>query len=216
MKGYPFLIYFILLFFCFSVFATEEEDSVAPKPEQQLFLAAWHGYSDVVQDLLSKGVKANIRDRKGNTPIVYAVEKGHAVVVNYLLSKGADPKAIDDQGNSLIMIAAERGDGGIIYDLLDAGANPNVVADGGVTALMKAAYGGHPAAVEILLQGGADREIRDIDGTSARDYAKAEIENIDRLLQKLSDEAKRAEMQEEREEYQVIVELLSHVRVYPQ
>ena len=81
---------------------------------------------------------------------------------------------------------------------------------------MKATYNGHPAAVEMLLQGGADRGMRDVDGTSALEYANAEVDNLNSLLRKTSNEVKRNEILDDKREYEVIVELLSTIRVHPQ
>jgi hypothetical protein len=57
--------------------------------------------------------------------------------------------------------------------LLEAGAAVNVVNNGRTTALMFAAMFGQEAIVRLLLGRGADPDIRDLQGLTAMDHAKA-------------------------------------------
>jgi hypothetical protein len=70
----------------------------AADPGKQLLDAAAQGHVNIVQDLLAKGVRVEIKDKNGRTPLMLAAQRGHVEVVRLLLSKGAEPWARDSTG----------------------------------------------------------------------------------------------------------------------
>ncbi|MFP3036409.1 MAG: ankyrin repeat domain-containing protein [Wolbachia sp.] len=50
-----------------------------------------------------------LRNKLGDTPLIYAVKQGEVDIVRFLLLQGADPKAVNDSLQSPIDIAIERG-----------------------------------------------------------------------------------------------------------
>lgn len=86
------------------------EDGATP-----LFIAAEHGYLDVVKRLVSyfptpqtKKRYVNIPDNDGRTPLHQASANGYSSVVAYLLDHGANALATDIHRNTPLILAAAR------------------------------------------------------------------------------------------------------------
>lgn len=74
-----------------------------------LMLAAYHGHSAVVTELLARGADVNLMNDRGQTPLAGAVFKGEDTVVWLLMDAGADI----DRGNPSARVTAQmfgRGD----------------------------------------------------------------------------------------------------------
>ncbi|MDN5771463.1 MAG: ankyrin repeat domain-containing protein [Microlunatus sp.] len=56
-----------------------------------LMLGAYHGYPDVVRELVARGANVNTTNDRGQTPLAGAVFKGYADVTEALVQAGADP-----------------------------------------------------------------------------------------------------------------------------
>ena len=67
-----------------------------------LHLAAYHGLTDSVTELLRNGSEVNCRDSRGKTPLMYAVTGRHASMVQTLLRHGADLNLTCDRGTSAL------------------------------------------------------------------------------------------------------------------
>jgi ankyrin repeat protein len=114
-------------------------------------LAAWHGYTAVVELLLKAGAEPNASNR-GETPLTLAIMQGQESVVLTLLHHGANPDTMGSDSKSVLMQSAERGDVKMLRALIEAGANVNLRDQGGGTALMWASYRGCIEAVVELLK----------------------------------------------------------------
>jgi ankyrin repeat protein len=49
----------------------------------------------------------NMKDKDGNTALIWAAWRGHSTTVKILPAKGADVNAKDNDGNTALMVAAK-------------------------------------------------------------------------------------------------------------
>jgi uncharacterized protein len=150
-----------------------------------------YGMADTVGMLLEHGAGVKMRNRKGETPMLYGIHQiGHEEsvkalrflpVYQLLLRAGADINAQNASGQTALMVGAAGAEWLYGY-LLYHGADPNKRDKMGRTALMYNArerdemdqlamdrIGG----VQLLLRYGADPSMRDKEGKTAYDIAKA-------------------------------------------
>ena len=92
-----------------------------------------------------------------------------------LLESGVDVNARTSDESYALNRAAVYNQAEMVRLLLDRGADPNVQNGEGDTPLICATKyaGGHAATVKLLVEGGTDLMIKDKDGKTALDYAKA-------------------------------------------
>lgn len=67
---------------------------------------ARYGNITEVQKLVRSGVNVNLKDRNGETALVWAAVNGNTNIMKYLLSKGADINSYGRQGNTALHISA--------------------------------------------------------------------------------------------------------------
>uniref|UniRef100_A0A8B9CYI1 Uncharacterized protein n=1 Tax=Anser brachyrhynchus TaxID=132585 RepID=A0A8B9CYI1_9AVES len=94
--------------------------------ETLLHVAATNGHLAIMEYLISKGAKPDVKDKKGRTPLHRAAEKGHGDAVKVLL-RCASVNAKDRQSKSPLHYASEKGDKTMVEMLLNANADPNVL-----------------------------------------------------------------------------------------
>ena len=71
---------------------------------------AAHGVKlSVLEALVIGGLPINVKDREGDTPLMYAVRAGRKNVVQFLLSRGADPNARSKEKKSPAVLASDFG-----------------------------------------------------------------------------------------------------------
>ncbi|KAK8001186.1 hypothetical protein PG991_013408 [Apiospora marii] len=146
-----------------------------------LSYAAASGYEEIVQLLLKKGAKVDIRDVYELTPLSWAVYHGHSGVAQLLLDHGAEN---DSKGSHLetkgrggrtpLLEAAKHGDEIATKMLLDRGAKVDARCDLGATALIWAAVSGYDNVVIQLLDRGAKIEATTTNRETALIMASAE------------------------------------------
>lgn len=115
------------------------------------------------------------RAAQGSTALMGAAASGCEECVRLLLARGADVKARTGSGLTALHNAAYEGSSDMVKRLLNAGAPVNVADERGLTPLMLAANSrNHNAeAVHILLEHGADPNVKDAQGRTAADWARA-------------------------------------------
>ena len=110
--------------------------------------------------LLDQKASANLTDRRGITPLMYAAEVGSVDAMRILIDRGADVNAQNDIGSTALMWSVS--DPSKVRLLLDHGAQVNLIAKSGRSALIVAAFT-NPSAevVRLLLAKGAKVGITD-------------------------------------------------------
>ena len=122
--------------------------------EAQLFSSIDDGNAKAVKLLIAAGLKPNLKDSDGRTPLGEAVAMQRPEVVATLLAAGADPK--DPANTGLVMRATSNGDIAIVRSLLAAGAPVDTPDEQGVTPLAMSARVGNPELVKLFIESKAD------------------------------------------------------------
>ena len=154
---------------------SEVERQIAANPEvikgtdaggsTALHHAAGYGPLDNLQSLIDKGADVNAKNRRGSTPLHWAIHD--EAKARLLLAKGANVNARQAQGRTPLFLAAMLGDGvPTLRLLLSKGADPNLAAVNGQTPLMMAARGA-VEATQLLIEKGADVNAKDGAGETA-------------------------------------------------
>lgn len=143
-------------------------NSVDPRGETLLIIAARNGYTDLVKALLARRAKVEAVNAVGETALAVAAFNGHVAVVDQLLAAGANP--VNTQGWSALHYSAMQGHTAVLKALIARGAPVDAPAPNGATALMLAAKA-NIESVQVLLAARADARIRGRDGETALDWA---------------------------------------------
>ena len=139
---------------------------------QDLILAAGHGKSAIVNDLLAAGADPAQRDGLGRTALHAAARSCDSATIGVLLQKPF-PVAPDDVGQTPLHIAVEScTDAGFIEQLIP-GEDIDATDAQGRTALWDAVAAGKTEIVERLLARGAKPDIADANGLAPLHVAAA-------------------------------------------
>ena len=123
-----------------------------------------------VHELLDSGVDPNIRDRNGDTILLFASMRGRTEIVRLLLQRGDEPNLENTySGHTPLYEASSSGYTDIVKLLLENNADPNITR--GYTPLHLASMKGYTNIVKLLLENGANPNIRNDYGESAYDIA---------------------------------------------
>ena len=91
----------------------------------------------IVELLLARGAKVNLKDNDDFTALMFASEQGHLEVVNVLLTQRANPNAINGSKYcTALIMASYKGHFAVVDALLQAGADPGIAKKSGETALI--------------------------------------------------------------------------------
>ncbi len=139
-----------------------------------LMLAAGRGSAESLQTILRQGANPESRNKWGDTPLLYAARIGSREKVSILLDAGASIDAVNQSGQSALWLAFEPDtvDTDLIGMLIARGSKVNQADSvNGVTPLMRAAWRANVEAVRMLLESKANRETRDRDNLTAKEWA---------------------------------------------
>lgn len=163
-----------------------ERGATVPETVDDFHRAVYRGELEAVKQALSDGVAVDALGAERRTALMFASFQGKTDIVSFLLQQGADPKATDFNGGTALMLASLGASVESVKMLLEAGADPNTVEKlDNWTALMFAASEGHKDVCQALLDGGADPSLKDRNGRTAFDLAKAkEHQDVVELLSK--------------------------------
>ena len=142
-----------------------------------LIEAAMWGHNQVVEELIRRGARVNVKDKYQLTALYWASRWGHCSVVKTLCAAGADTNVQDRWGQTPLMWAAVRGSDEIVCELIRAGGSVNVVTSSeglfgvaaGSTALHYAAKRNQINCCVLLMEAGADKTVRNKDSESPQD-----------------------------------------------
>jgi ankyrin repeat protein len=126
--------------------------------------------SPAVLDLLlrTKGLRAEVRTAKDESPLMLASMAGMVEVCKRLIALDAD---VNKTGWTPLHYAASGGHIEVIKLLLSHSAYIDAESPNLTTPLMMAAMYGSPQAVEVLLAEGADANLKNQKGMTALDFA---------------------------------------------
>jgi ankyrin repeat protein len=147
---------------------------VRKRAKLNLFEACAIGKVERVKSILKRKPKLlNEFAPDGFQPLGLASFFGHVEVVRFLLESGAEVNTPSQNGLKVTPLnsAAAGRHYEIAMLLLERDANPNIRQEGDFVPLHSAAMNGQIEMVKLLLQYGADKDLKSLDGKTARDYA---------------------------------------------
>ena len=103
-----------------------------------------------MQFLIAKGANVNLRDVKGVTPLVAAVNANFIEGAELLVSKGARLDESNNAGETPIITAVHNKNIALMRILLKAGADPDRADNSGRTARDYAKLAGNPALLSTI------------------------------------------------------------------
>ncbi|VDM51908.1 unnamed protein product [Angiostrongylus costaricensis] len=125
--------------------------------ESPLTLAAYKGYTDVIEYLLSlDDYDHSTRDEELHTALMEAAMDGHLEVARVLIQAGAPVNLTSEAYESPLTLSCCGGHAELAKLLIDAGANIEETNDENYTPLMEAAREGYVHVVKVLLENGAE------------------------------------------------------------
>ena len=94
-------------------------------PQGNLVRAAANGDSDILRDLMDRGISPNQADANGTLALHRAAENGHLDAMHVLIEAGAEVSRGDSVGYTPLIWAASSGNAEMVRYLLEQGADPN-------------------------------------------------------------------------------------------
>ena len=146
-----------------------DPNTLSPDGQYPLVLAIKRP-SPAVLDLLlrAKGLRAEVRTLKDESPLMLASMTGMVDVCKRLIALDAD---VNKTGWTPLHYAASAGHVEVIKLLLKHSAYIDAESPNKTTPLMMAAMYGNPQSVELLLEEGADASLKNDKGMTALDFA---------------------------------------------
>ena len=96
---------------------------ISPEDKSPLHVAASGGSVDLVTNLLNRGAKVNLANRKGQTPLHSAALSNKTFIISLLLKKSAKINATDTHGNTPLMLATKKNRREAVLLLIEKGAD---------------------------------------------------------------------------------------------
>ena len=93
--------------------------------EGALHIVVKRGDETYLRFLLQKGADPNLRDGRGNTPLMLAVGQGAVGMIAILTAARANPNLANGAGETPLIRAVQRRDASMVRELLAAGADPD-------------------------------------------------------------------------------------------
>ena len=157
-----------------------------------LHVAALHGHTQCVDELLSWGAEPCSGDSTAQTALHYAANQEE--VLYALLSSGTARFAVNIEAEpsraTPLLYAAYYGNIGAISCLIDYGADIDGADAEGTTALHIAAFNGQRKAVKLLVKYGASLKLRDSQGRTPVEVA--EVAGHEKVVKSLHREERKA------------------------
>lgn len=133
---------------------------------------------------LGKDIIKDLKDNKGNTPLIIAAGKGNVDIVDYLIEQGCDLHQKNQLGENAVLVAAKYGQLAILAFLDEKGASLMGVNEKGENATMLAAAHGHYDSFIFLMKQGVPVDLKDKQGKTIfqRALESGQIEIADLLV----------------------------------
>ena len=120
--------------------------------EGALHIVIKRGDETYLRFLLQKGADPNLRDGRGNTPLLLAVAGGQPDMIRILTAAKANPNIGNSGGETPLIRAVQRHDIAMVRELLAAGADPDQADNiAGLSARDYATQDSRNAAIAKLL-----------------------------------------------------------------
>lgn len=145
--------------------AEAKSEEKAPAAEPSSLHKAIEKDNYALVETLLKRYPVNIRDKTGQTPLMYAAQKGNKRIVELLLTAGADPNLIDREGMCALHHAIEAGDEATALLLFSRTKVHHTPHDG--TSLHMAAEKGLLSVVRCACEMGLNKQAVDSRGYTA-------------------------------------------------
>ena len=142
-------------------------ESGADIPFPDIHFAAFQGDVSKIKDLIQRGANVDEKDRRGKTPLFFAVCGGQREIVEFLLSNAADVNVKDLDGITPLHHSASCGNLKMTELLLAKGADIDVRDKWGGTPLHGAAEDGQKETASLLIKKGADANAKNKEGRTA-------------------------------------------------
>ncbi|XP_065528614.1 CARD- and ANK-domain containing inflammasome adapter protein-like [Lathamus discolor] len=94
-------------------------NAINSSSETLLHVAAANGHATVMEYLISKGAKVDVKDKNGRTPLHRAAEKGHGDAVKVLLQSGAYLYSLDMKSKTPLHLTAQNNHSHIVKILVE-------------------------------------------------------------------------------------------------
>ncbi len=153
-------------------------DSRDGRGRTALLIACYHNSVEAARFLISAGADVNARDRLQDSPYLFAGAEGKLEILKMTVAAGADLDSLNRYGGTALTPAAHHGHVEVVRYLLTTDLNIDQVNNLGWTALLEAVVLGdggptYQRIVRLLVDAGAELSIRDNNGNTALDYARA-------------------------------------------
>lgn len=171
---------------------TKNLDEVNDKQETPLMIAVHNNQIDIAKLLIDAGADINKQDSIKDTPYLYAGAEGRTEILKYMLEH-AEPnnKIYNRYGGNAIIPAAEKGHLENVKLLIaDGREDINHQNNFNYTALIEAVALSDGSKtqqdiVQALVDAGADTKLKDNNGQTAEDYARAKgYQNMLKIIEK--------------------------------
>ncbi|KAJ7487141.1 ankyrin repeat-containing domain protein [Mycena latifolia] len=121
-----------------------------------LYMSAWLGIGQVVQELLRQGDHVNEPGGRYSSALQAACYQGHIDVVRLLIKHGADVNVQGGEYGNALQATSYEGNIDVLHLLIEHGADVNMQGGEYGNALQAASYRGHIDVVHLLIKRGAD------------------------------------------------------------
>lgn len=142
-----------------------------PQENAPLHFAVSQRPSDLTILLIERGANMNVKNKDGETPLLYAMHRG-TTSSQVLAEKGADVNASNLGGVTPLMAAAVYPGEDTAGKLLEFGAKIDAQSASGDTPLHCAARAGSTSVIKLLMSKGADAKAKNKAGQTPADLAK--------------------------------------------